>query len=118
MNAATAGGVLGAEPTVRVTHPANKADATCVFEAPHAQLTIEVATGAYNLLLKQCGDQRTAVNAIGNEAVECPSAHEEIVVGRVRDRGFLVRLRASEFPKDALRKRALHTAEQVAGILF
>ena len=104
---------------VRVTHPApTKADATCVFETAHAQLTIEVATGAHSSLLKRCGADRSAVSAIGNEAVECRAGGEEVVVGRVRDRGFSVRLRSAEMSKGVLRNKALHAAEQVAGILF
>jgi hypothetical protein len=60
------------------------------------------------------------LKAIGNEALACSDDHAELVVGRVRDRAFLVRLGTNDHSTQpsALREKARRVAEQVAGILF
>ena len=110
LNAATASGVLGGDVTVRVT------ETSCVFKTQDKKtLSIEVKAGAS--YLSKCGTHSTPVKAIGNEAVVCSGGDWAMVAGRVRDRGFLVRVNASE-TEVSLREKAQKVAEQVAGILF
>lgn len=135
LNAATADGVLGGSVTTSVTHP-NKTpeDAICEFVRRQGTLlyslridvqTMSAPKSQFASFKAQCGTRVEALRAIGNEAVAC--SHEpdkertsEQVIGRVRDRAFLVRLSTtdSSLPRDAIREKARSVAEQVAGILF
>jgi hypothetical protein len=109
-------------------------DSDCLFVrqpgASFGELRIEVRTmseplkdfGAY---AARCGDHATPLKAIGNEAAVCtlndrPGVFSEQVVGRVRDRAFVVRLSmdSSSLTQISLREKARKTAEQVAGNLF
>jgi hypothetical protein len=135
LNAATAGGVLGGAVQATVTHPGKNADdAACDFvrqEGPAGgRLYIEVHTmheprREFASYAAQCPANPVPLRAIGNEAVACgrDGKHGEIaeqVVGRVRDRAFLVRVSADVPPaqRGALREQARKVAEQVAGALF
>jgi len=127
LNAATAGGLLGAAVTATVVHEnANRDDATCVFTSAHSELRIAVETmdpphSEYLKQAEQCGAETMPLKAIGNEAVVCsPNPHTARVVGRVRNRIFtiLVTTTDSSARSDLLREKAQAAAEQVAGILF
>ena len=119
MNAATAGGLLGGEVTFQVTHPSAIADdASCAFERKQGDavstLKIEVTTmqsakSDFRSYLAQC-PSGTRLTAIGNEAVQCGAT----VVGRVRDRAFVVRVSNTDDAPEKARK----AAEHVAGTLF
>src|SRR5579875_2468013 len=114
LNTATASGVLGGPAASQVSGD------TCVFTHDASELRIEVQS--INLFYKpNCGPNPTSVKAIGNEAYACSvdaknGTAAEQVVGRVRDRAFLVRLSSRRAPRAALREKARSVAEQVAGI--
>jgi hypothetical protein len=109
-------------------------DSECVFVRKpgsiSGELRIEVRTMSEPLkefpaYAARCGEHATALKAIGNEAAVCtlndkPGELSEQVVGRVRDRVFVVRLSVNEpsLTENALREKARKTAEQVAGSLF
>lgn len=135
LNEATAAGFLDGSVTSIVTYPhKDKNDANCGFihrdGAIVTTLQIEVETMStpptqFQSYLAECGPNPEPVRAIGNEAVACSLEEKkgnftDFVVGRVRDRVFVVRIRAkgdeSERAKFAVRARKI--AEQVAGILF
>ncbi len=135
LNAATASGVLGGAVQAAVTHPGKNADdAACDFvrhEGPAAgRLYIEVRTMTaprreFASYAAQCRTNAVLLRAIGNEAVACGRDGKngeiaEQVVGRVRDRAFVVRVSANVPPgqRDALRENARKVAEQVTGTLF
>jgi hypothetical protein len=134
MNDATAGGFLGGNVASVVTHPeGNKGDATCEFsligQGDLLSLRIEVQTmsdlSQYAGFRARCGADSESVRAVGNEAVACSAGTSkrqmtEQVVGRVRNRVFIVRIvaRAEVLDPTLARDRAEKAAEQVAGILF
>lgn len=116
LNAATASGALGGEVTTHVSGD------TCLFTHDSSELRIEVRT--INLPYKpNCRLSPASVKAIGNEAYACSVDAKggiiaEQVVGRVRDRAFVVRLASRSILRAALREKARSVAEQVAGTLF
>ena len=103
-------------------------DASCDF-IRHAgsqtfELRIETETMPspdFQSFAARCHPPVERLKAIGNEALACGDEsggrHAEQVVGRVRDRAFLVRISTAGQPA-ALREKARKIAEQVAGILF
>jgi hypothetical protein len=142
MNAATAGGVLGGEVRSLVTGLTPAGDATCEFVRPggsgaEAMLRIAVHTMPhlaqdYAGYVALCGAGAVKLRGIGNEAVRCiaqsgSSKGEELIVGRVRDRAFVITIKAEwigEKPPSATKTRnpmsddSENIAEQVAGSLF
>ena len=124
LNAATAAGVLGGPVNATVSRTNKNADdANCDFirqEGPLVHnLRIEVGT------MIQCPRNATPLRAIGNEAVACSYDGKngqlaEQVVGRVRDRAFLIRTSTNDrsVQPSVLREKARKVAEQVAGTLF
>ena len=117
LNAATAAGVLGGPVNATFSR------ANCDFirqDGPVVHsLRIEVGNVA------QCSGNATPLRAIGNEAVACSYDGKngqlaEQVVGRVRERAFLVRMSTNDrsVRSSVLREKARNIAEQVAGILF
>jgi hypothetical protein len=109
-------------------------DATCEFVRHNASgvttLRIEVVTmsdvaAAFPGFRGRCGTDSQPVRAIGNEAVVCGMAAAargrvaEQVVGRVRERAFVVSISSGAGTDPAtLRETTLRVAEQVAGFLF
>jgi hypothetical protein len=108
-------------------------DATCEFVRHDAsgvtRLRIEVVTmsdvvAAFPGFRARCGADGQPVRAIGNEAEVCgmmAAGHgvAEQVVGRVRERAFVVSISAGAGTDQAtLRETTLRVAEQVAGFLF
>jgi hypothetical protein len=113
-------------------------DATCEFAHRDAsggvtRLRIEVVTmgdvaAAFPAYRGRCGTSGQPVRAIGNEAEVCSMAPAgrgagvgvgEQVVGRVRERAFVVSIAAGAGADQAtLRETTLRVAEQVAGFLF
>ena len=79
---------------------------------------------AFPAFRARCGTTGQPVRAIGNEAEVCetPAAGRgtaEQVVGRVRERAFVVSISAGAGADQAtLRETTLRVAEQVAGFLF
>jgi hypothetical protein len=135
LNEATAAGFLKAEVTSTVTHPnKEKDDADCEFIHRDGSivtgLQIEVETVSdpnplFTSYVARCGANPEPVKTIGNEAVVCSldgkkGKFVETVVGRVRNRVFVVRISSSgdESARATARERGRKIAEQVAGILF
>jgi len=133
-NAKSSAGPTSANPA-RAAYGANAIDdSECLFARQpgsiFGELRIEVRTMGeprkeFAAYAARCGDHATALKAIGNEAAICslnskPGEFSEQVVGRVRDRAFVVRLSINEpsLTQSALREKARKTAEQVAGSLF
>jgi hypothetical protein len=136
LNAATAGGLLGGEASMKVTTTSGF-DTTCEFtltgKSAVSKLTIVVHSMAvtheeFPAFLAQCGSDGTAMRAIGNEAVECMRASgenevTEQVISRVRDRALVLTWVMPKPAGDAqaqseIRDKFRNVAEQVAGSLF
>ena len=66
--------------------------------------------------LAQCGSHGIVLQGIGNEALACEKPSFELIVSRVRERAFLVRLTSKE--RASWLEQARDVAEQVAGSLF
>jgi len=135
LNAATAGGVLGGEVTEMSVKRAKTADdAACTFVRRQASLVLELRIEVETMTAPardfasytaRCRSAVVPLSAIGNEAVACSddngqSGRAEQVVGRVRDRAFIIRIGTSDRSarSEPLRDKARDVAEQVAGILF
>jgi hypothetical protein len=136
LNAATAGGVLGGEVQSSTVAVTPEGDGTCRFVRKQASstftLSIDVHTmplpsNAFAAYLAQCNGTTLPLTGIGNEAFQCVSRGgsgdgEERVIGRVRDRAFILTINAN-LAKQAQAKAGLspetrNVAEQVAGALF
>ncbi len=137
LNAATAGGLLGGEVQSSITNVTPQGDATCHFarrqDSSNFTLTIDVHTMTlpskdFPGYLAQCGGTLLPLKAVGNEAFQCISKGtsangEEQVIGRVRDRAFVltVNTNLTRQPTPAqtnLSRETRNVAEQVAGALF
>ncbi len=142
MNAATAGGFLGGEVKATVPSFTTLGDATCEFTrtaaATSSMLRIEVHTMTHPKLdfsayLAQCGGNATTpLRGIGNEAVQCipvsgAAKGDELIIGRVRDRAFVITVKADWIKdppstptktRNPISDEAENLAEQVAGALF
>ncbi|MGA2117725.1 MAG: hypothetical protein ABSH56_23575 [Bryobacteraceae bacterium] len=126
LNAATAGGALGGAVTSVTVKRANAGDdANCDFIRHEGSLTLElrIETGRdYASYAARCHSDKVPLRGIGNEAVACSSDDEvgEQVVGRVRERAFLVRIRsnARSAARSDVRDEVRKVAELVAGFLF
>jgi hypothetical protein len=135
LNAATAGGVLGGEAQMSVTPLTAQGDTTCEFtrkqDARTSMLrivvhTMTVPSKEYATYLAQCNGASVPLKGIGNEAIQCVSNNaadkgQEQVIGRVRDRAFVLSIRASSTKgtgKGGLSDETRNVAEQVAGALF
>jgi hypothetical protein len=131
LNAATAGGVLGGPITRAPTRRAPAGDdRSCEFIRQDGsllfELRIEVETTPspakdFAAYAARCHSAAVPLKAIGNEALACSDGQlAEQVVGRVRDRVFLIRIGTNDrsAQTSALRDKARKVAEQVAGILF
>jgi hypothetical protein len=136
INEATAVGILGG-PVAVTTKISEQGNGVCEFSwqqgAVLRQLNVSVNVMTdipkqFPTYLSQCPPKSTPLRAIGNEAVVCSvrgkgDQYEEKVVGRVRDKAFVVGV-SSNVPDDqsmtqeTRRKKANLVAEQVAGILF
>jgi len=138
LNAATAGGFLGGDAQAAVTGVTVDGDATCEFSgAANAMLRIAVHTMAHMIdefpgYLAQCGAGAQALKGIGNQAVECiaktgESKGQEIIIGRVRDRAFVITIRAAWIGRpptsptktsNPISDNSENIAEMVAGSMF
>ena len=130
LNAATAGGVLGGPVAMTVTRAKTGDDATCDFVRHDGSLTLELHIEVETMrspakdfasYAARCHSAAVPLKAIGNEALACSDGQlAEQVVGRVRDRAFMVRIGTTDpsAQQTALRDKARKVAEQVAGILF
>lgn len=129
LNAATADGVLGGPVAVTVSRAKIGDDASCRFIRHDgsllSELGIEVETMPspakdFPSYAARCHSAGVPLKAIGNEAQACSDEAAEQVIGRVRDRVFLIRITTGDRSAQPaiLRDKARKVAEQVAGILF
>ncbi|WP_353066410.1 hypothetical protein RBB77_08275 [Tunturibacter psychrotolerans] len=137
LNAATAAGVLGGEVQANVAALTPQGDTTCEFKrTEHSAvfvLTIAVHTMAlpakdFATYLARCSGTAVPLKGIGNEAVHCVTTNGsanggEQIIGRVRDRAFVIDLKRSSAMQpissvNGLSDEARNVAEQVAGALF
>jgi hypothetical protein len=108
-------------------------DADCAFHRQSpipGELRIKVKTmsepaKAYQSYAARCGAHGAPLKAIGNEAMACDlgkkaNRRSEQVVGRVRDRLFVIDLSVQDpsITQSVLREKAAAAAEIVAGNLF
>jgi hypothetical protein len=138
LNAATAGGLLGGEVSMKVVHTSPE-DTTCEFTLKHdsSVSTLKIAVHTMNArshefpaLLAQCGTTGMPLRAVGNEALECTRTSgsnqvTEQLVSRVRERAFVLTWAmpkphgdAASQSQDEIRDKFRNVAEQVAGSLF
>jgi hypothetical protein len=101
LNQATAAGVLGGPVT----------QAGCIFTRGSLELRIEAGRD-FEWYAATCKSDAVHLKAIGTEALACRGETGEQVVGKVRDRAFLVRITTND--RDKVRK----VAEMVAGSMF
>jgi hypothetical protein len=136
INAATARGIVGGAVTATVKineHGFGVCDFSGQQKAAVHELRISVNSMTdvpkqFPIYLAQCPPKSAPLPAIGNEAVMCSiqgkgDEYVEMVVGRVRDRAFVVSVSSSiqndpSMTPETRRERASLVAEQVAGILF
>jgi len=132
-NAKSSAGPLSANPSVTGYAGNGMDDSDCSFvrQPPSAgSLRIEVRTMSkpareFALYTARCGPHAVPLQAIGNEAFACDRKEKsgqlsEQVVGRVRERSFVVRLSMNDasISQSLLREKAQKVAEMVAGNLF
>lgn len=129
LDTATAAGILGgAVSTAVMDSKANSDETTCTFireeDAARQQILIRVRRITGGKTLSRCRSE-VPLRGIGNEAFACESkrrgkALAEQIVGRVRDRAFLVQAsaRGSSIKPEVLRGQAQRAAGQVSGNLF
>jgi hypothetical protein len=132
-NVASAYGPMSANPSGTTYSGYQVDDSDCTFDRhPPAtgKLRIQVLTvsdkeKAFLSNTARCGALGTPLKAIGNEAMACDLREKsgrvaEQVVGRVRDRVFVIDLRIGDrsITQAALREKAETAAEIVAGNLF
>jgi len=128
-NAVSSAGPMSANPSGNAYANAGADDAACVFSRPapgSGQLRLQVRTmseaaKAYMDHANRCGGHRTPLQAVGNEAMLCDAVgrgNSVWVVGRVRDRLFMIDLADRDAGSAALREKAKDAAEIVSGNLF
>ncbi len=136
LDAATASGALDVVVEVTVSHPLGGSadDATCTFTqrkgATFRELRIDVQTppegkrtlSAYTAV---CTSKPIELKAVANEALACSIASKNgqlaaQVVGRLRDRIFVVQIRANTawMKQEALVEKASVLADQISGNLY
>jgi hypothetical protein len=135
LNAATASGVLGGDVQSSTVALTPEGDGTCRFVLKQASSTFTLSIDVHTMplpsktfatYLAQCNGTTLPLTAIGNEAVQCVSrsnGSEEQVIGRVRDRAFVLTINANlarqaTAAKTGLSPETRNVAEQVAGSLF
>jgi hypothetical protein len=133
-NAISGSGPTSADPSAAKYSGNGIDDEDCVFVRQSGPITgelhIDVRTMSepakeFMAFTARCGTNGTPLKAIGNEATACSMNDKsgrlvEQVVGRVRDRAFVIRLSIKDpvITQDAIREKARKVADQVAGNLF
>ena len=137
MNEATASGLLGDQAVASFRPGSSPGKPTACIFTQHSDsvvrtLMIEIETSpnaAARIKSRQkgCSSDVSLLQAIGNEAIMCAadqgSRLGELVIGRVRDQVFTIRISSSlnsdpVLTRDVLRNRISSAAEQIAGNLF
>jgi len=132
LNAATAGGFLGGEVKMSVAPLTLRGDTTCEFSLTQNSVTSTLRIAVYTMsqpsqeysaLVSKCDGTKTPLRTIGNEAIYCAangSTGKEQIIGRVRDRAFVITVFAGSRTKgeSGPSEEAINLAQQVAGALF
>ncbi len=136
LNTATASGFLGGDVETIITPLSPPGDETCEFSRKLGTAvlmlrivvhTMDEPSKDYASYLAQCGGASAPLKGIGNEAVQClkksgSGGGEEMVIGRVRERAFIVTVSRTDIAQsvtlNGLREDTRNIAEQVAGSLF
>jgi hypothetical protein len=134
LNVATASGVLNGPARLEVTDSPASGN-VCVFRYQDGAVlsSLQIVVREIRDTSKdrrpyesQCTSAMVPLRAIGNEAVLCAvdarNSHGEQVIGRVRDRLFIVGIRTGprtpSMERESLQEKAESVSEQVAGSLF
>ena len=139
LNAATAGGALGGEVSTELIHT-NSDDLKCEFirKDGGSLYTLVITVHTMTDPIKEfeahhslCRSSETTLRGVGNEAIECIIAEDHDrattqVIGRVRDRIFVLRMSMpkadagspTHSDEGAIQDIVQNLAEQVAGSLF
>ena len=120
INAGTVEGILGGDVETHVTQK------SCVFEhrgGDKLSIVVETMTNPqsrFTKYLSACKSKPVPLEAVGNEAVTCSARHTGLVIGRVRDRAFVIRVTTNDrgATKEVLESKAEEAARHVAGNLF
>ena len=137
MNEATASGLLGDDVVGSYKGASSPGQpGTCTFTRGSGDavrtLVIEIETAPdaaarMKSMQKGCSSDPSSLQAIGNEAIMCAvdrgSRQGELVVGRVRDQMFTIRISSSiksdpVLTRESLTSKISSAAEQIAGNLF
>jgi hypothetical protein len=111
MTQATADRIIGGQTALQVS------PASCDFTRDKDFLRIEIFASSATPP-NRCKSAAEPVKGIGNEAAICEGANsEQIVTGRVRERGFVLSLKAP-FSRDLLRAKVRAAADLVSGNLY
>ena len=113
MTEATATKIVGAQTGLFLT------SSSCEFKHDKDYLRIAIESQTLrSAIASQCKSGTEPVKGVGNEAVACDgAASEQLVVGRVREKVFTLRLEAA-FTRDLLRAKVSAAAEIVSGNLY
>ncbi|MDW5264793.1 MULTISPECIES: hypothetical protein [Acidobacteriaceae] len=135
LNNATASGVLNAAASLKMQSTADNGS-VCLFQYQEGSTVydlqivvhdIKSAPGESTADESRCRSHATLLKGIGNEAILCPVNSEDLygeqVIGRVRDKKFIVSVGSNlrmnrAVTLEALQLKATGIAEQVAGSLF
>jgi hypothetical protein len=135
LNVATASGALNGPSVMTVQQGAGNGT-TCIFQYRNKSAIYSLRISVSDLkeaskgaapYEDQCASSKEPLRAIGNEAVMCAAdeghLHGEQVIGRVRDRIFILVVSTSarndpSMSGDVLKEKLENLAEQVAGSLF
>jgi hypothetical protein len=135
LNVATASGVLNGPASLEVTAIADNGNAclfryqkgTAIYSLRISVREIKDVNKSLSADKAKCTSPATSLTAIGNEAVMCAvdmgPIHWEEVIGRVREKLFVVGVRANTqldtaMTRDLMQEKVRDVAEQVAGALF
>jgi len=123
MNLGTAAGFLGGEMNLSLVKDSAGTVTDCRFTRVSGkgelliQVTVPITASAYRQKAgAACPAQSTPLRAIGNEAIECRLPGAALVVGRVRDQFFSIKVTGPD--NAAATTSAKEAAEQVSGNLF
>jgi hypothetical protein len=132
-NAKSGAGPLSADPEVAGYAGTGMDDSDCAFfRQPPIAGALHIAVRTMSAPAKdfasykaRCGPHAVPLKAIGNEAFACTlnektGQRSEQVVGRVRERSFVIRLSIADpsMTQSLLREKAQKVAEIVAGNMF
>ena len=135
LNNATASGVLNGPASLKMQSTADNGS-VCLFQYQEGSTVYDLQVAVHDIKLtagesttdeSRCRSHAIPLERIGNEAILCPvnskDLYGELVIGRVRDKKFIVsvgsNLRTNRaMTLEALQLKVTGIAEQVAGYLF